>query len=458
VAAKHEIVVLGGGPAGFAAAMRATQLGGTVTLVEEARLGGECMTHACIPARFLTASARLLVKIRNAARFGVQVIAPSIDMDAMHQRKDTLVDSLSMGTEELLRDHGVTVVHGRGKIADPHTVVVNDQRLSADAIVVCAGSVAATPSFPGANLPGVIGTAQAMELRELPQRLAVIGNHPWGLEATQYFTAMGSQVTLIEEAPQVLPDADREVAQRFGKVLHDAGVTIHRNVSVRAIQRRGDTLLIELADRKGEVEADMVLAARRLPNTSGLGLRQLGARMDGASLNVNEHMETSLPGIYAAGDVTGTTRWSHKSNGEGIVAAQNTMGQPGTVAYHAIPRCYFTTPEIAWVGLTEDQAEAQGLDMAVGKVPLAISPFAMIQDSTAGMIKVIADKKYGKILGVHIMAPGACDLINAAAVAILAEATVQELMRFQPAHPSLGEALVDAAMDVEKRSLHMPKW
>jgi dihydrolipoamide dehydrogenase len=421
-------------------------------------LGGACLNEACIPARALTASARLLSSIRNGARFGIEVAEPGVDVNSMHERKDTIIASLRMGTEELLRDHGVTIVRGRGKLADPHTVVVAGDRLKADRIIICTGSTAALPLFDGADLPGVMGTAEAMELRKLPERMAIIGNHPWGLEATQYFQALGCRVTLIECAPQVVPGADREVSARFGKVLHDGGVTVKRAASVQAIQGSADGLLVKLGNGKGEVETEMVLAARRLPNSIDLGLRELGVRMDGATVCVNERMETSLRHVYAAGDVTGGPRRSHKSSGEGLVAAENAMGLRNVMDTRTLPHCFFTTPEIAWVGLTEEQSKTQGEDVAVGKAPLLISPFALIHDQTSGMIKIVAGKRYGKILGVHIMAPGAIDLINTAVIAMLAEATVQQLMRVLPAHPSLGETLVDAAMDIEQRSLHMPKW
>ncbi|HEC35250.1 MAG TPA: dihydrolipoamide dehydrogenase, partial [Anaerolineae bacterium] len=208
----------------------------------------------------------------------------------------------------------------------------------------------------------------------------------------------------------------------------------------------------------GEIVADKVLAARRLPNSIGLGLRELGVEMEGGAVLVNERMETSVPHIYAIGDVTAGPMWSHKANAEGIIAGENAMGLTSRMNYDILPRCLYTWPEVAWVGLTEEQAEAQDIEVEIGKVPIAINPYAMILDETAGTIKIIACKKYGKIVGAHIMAPGAVDLINVIAVAMLSEATVGELMRFIPMHPGIGEAMVDAAMDVEKRSLHLPKW
>lgn len=455
----QDVVVIGGGPAGFAAAMRAAQLGGQVVLVEQAHCGGNCMNRACIPATILTTAVRLLGSIRKGERFGIQVGEPELDMDALHERKDLIIEALRMGTEELLADHGITLVEGRGRLVAPDMVEVAGRRIRVRNVIIATGSVAAQPPIAGADLPGVIGTEEAIELRTIPRRIAILGHQPWGLEAAQYFHALGSAVTLIESNPQVIPDADREIAQRFGKLLHDAGIAIQRGVSVEAIRQADDgALAVVLADGRGEVVADRVLAPRRLPNSTGLGLRELGVKTEQGVVRVNERMESSVPHIYAVGDVTGEPRWASKANAEGIVAAENAMGLNSQMDVATLPRCLHTWPEVAWMGLTEEQAEARGMEISVGKVPMAINPYAMILDESAGMIKVIASKRYGKVLGVHIMAPGAADLINAITVAMLAEATVGELMRFIPAHPSIGEALVDAAMDVEKRSLHLPRW
>ena len=467
MAEMKDLIVIGGGSGGFAAAMRAAQLGGKVTVVEEAYYGGNCMNKACIPSKFLMTAARLMGFIRKAGRFGVQVGEPGLDMDALHDRKDLIIEGLRMGTEELLSDCGITLVEGRGRLVARDTVEVEEKQIKARNILIATGSVAAQPPIEGVDLPGVIGTEEAIELREVPTRIAVLGSKPWDLELAQYFHLMGSEVTLIESGPQLLPEADREIAQRLGKLLHDAGIAIERGIAVEAIRQGDDgTLAVVLAEGKGEVVADKVLAARRLPNSTGLGLRELGIKlalsqvegMEHGAVLVDERMETSMPHIYAIGDATVGPMWSHKANAEGIVAGENAMGLASKMNYDVLPRCLYTWPEVAWVGLTEEQAEAQGIGVDIGKVPTAINPYAMILDETAGVIKVIACKKYGKILGAHIMAPGAVDLINVVAVAMLSEATVGELMRFIPMHPATGEAMVDAAMDVEKRSLHLPEW
>lgn len=471
----QDLVVIGGGSGGFAAAMRATQLGGKVTVIEEAHYGGNCMHNACIPSKFLMTAARLMGRIRKAGRFGIQVQEPGLDMDALHDRKDLIIEGLCMGTEQLLADYGVTLIDGRGRLVARDTVEVcecgsvggSGKQIKARNILVATGSAPAQMPIEGVDLPGVIGTEEAIELREIPPRIAILGSKPWHLELAQYFNTMGSEVTLIESGPQLLPEADREIARRLGKLLHDAGIAIKRGVSVEAIRQGDDgSLIVVLAEGKGEIVADKVLAARRLPNTTGLGLRQLGVElalsnvegMERGAILVNERMETSVPHIYALGDATAGPMWSHKANAEGVVAGENAMGQSSRMNYEILPRCLYTWPEVAWVGLTEEQAEAQGIEVEIGKVPTAINPYAMILDETAGTIKIIACKKYAKIVGVHIMAPGAVDLINVAAVAMLSEATVGELMRFIPMHPSIGEAVVDAAMDVEKRSLHLPQW
>jgi dihydrolipoamide dehydrogenase len=404
-------------------------------------------------------AARLMASIRKAEHWGIQVAEPQLDMDALHERKDLLIEGLRMGAEELLADRGVTLVQGRGRLVAQDTVEVNGNRLRTRNVVIATGSVAAQMPIAGADLPGVIGSAEALELREIPGHMAVLGTEPWDLELAQYYHLVGSKVTLIASEKSLLPEADREIGQRLGKAFHDAGIVIKRGVRIEAIRQRDDgKLAVELADSKEEVIADKVLATRRLPNTSGLGLRALGIQTAHGAVLVDEHMRTNVPHIYAVGDAVPGPMRSHKANAEGVVAAENAMNLNRQMDYDALPQCLYTRPQVAWVGLTEEKARAQGIDVMIGKVPTAINPDAMILGETAGAIKVVASARYGKILGVHAMCPGAVDLINVATVAMLSEATVRELMRFVPAHPSLGEALVDAALDVEGRSLHMPQW
>jgi len=453
----QDLVVIGGGSGGFAAAMRAAQLGGRVTLVEADLYGGNCMNRACIPTTFLMTAARLMQSVRKATLFGVRAGEPAVDVQALHERKDLLIEGLRLGTEQLLAEYGVTLLRGRGRLVARDAVEVDGQRIPARNIVIATGSVAAQLPIEGADLPGVMGTEEAVALREIPARLAVIGSQPWDLELAQYFHGMGSQVTIIEPGPQLLPEADREISQRLSKHLYDSGIALRRGVAVEAIRQREDGILAVLLANGQEVIADRVLAARRLPNSAGLGLREQGVRTEGGAIVVNDRMETTIPHLYAVGDVVVGPMWSHKANAEGIVAAENAMGRASRMDYTALPRCIYTWPEVAWVGLTEEEALARGLEVTVGRFPVAINPYGMILEETAGMVKVVAGR-YGKILGVHIMAPGAADLINTAAMAMMAEATVGELIRLIPAHPSIGEALVDAAMDVEKRSLHLPKW
>ena len=469
----QDLIVIGGGSGGFAAAMRAAQLGGRVTVVEEAHYGGNCMNEACVPSKFLLTAARLMGSIRKAGRFGIQVEEPGLDMEVLHDRKDLIIKGFRMGTERLLADCGITLVKGRGRlvardtvevIAPPASASQGGERIRAANIVIATGSVAAPLPIEGADLPGVIGTEEALRMRQVPARIVILGSKPWDLELAQYFHTMGSQVTLVESGPQLLPEADHAIAQRLAKLYHDAGIVIKRGVAVEAIRRGDDgTLVVVLAEGRGEVIADKVLAARRLPNSARLGLHELGVKlalsgvegMEHGAVLVNERMETSVSHVYAVGDVTAGPMWSHKANAQGIIAGENAMGLISKMNYSVVPRCLYTWPEVAWVGLTEEQAEAQGIEVGIGEVPIAINLYAMILDETAGVIKIIADRKYGEILGVHIMAPGAVGLINVASVAMLSEATVDELMRLIPMHPALGEAIVDAAMDVEGRALHL---
>jgi dihydrolipoamide dehydrogenase len=431
--------------------------------VEQALYGGNCLNRACVPSKLLMTAARLVTSARQAGRYGIEVGQPTVDMEALHERKDLIVESLRLGTEHLLVDRGIHLIQGRARLVDRDTVEVNDERFRARCIILATGSVAARQPIQGIELASVLGTEEAIELRKIPARLAVLGSQPWEIELAQYFRIMGSEVTLIESGRRLLPEADHEIALRLGKMLHDRGVVIQRGVTVEAI-RSGDNgaLTVVLAGGKGEITVDKVLAARRLPNSTGLGLGQLGVKVAQGAVLVDEQMQTNVPNIYAVGDVAsppggrGGPMGSHKANAEGVVAAENVMGRSSKIDYGSVPCCLYTWPEVAWVGLTEEQADARGIEVRIGRIPTAINPYAAILDQTAGMVKIIAGHKYGKILGAHLMAPGAADLINAISIAMLSEATVGELMRLIPAHPSLGEVLVDAALDVEKRSLHLP--
>ena len=458
---RKDVVVIGGGSGGFAAAIRAAQLGGHVAVVEEAHLGGNCMHQACIPLTFLMRVVGLVDAASELTSLGIFRERPDVDLDAIHARKGLIIDLLRMGTEEQLADYGVEVIKGRGRLADGNTVVAGDRIVSAEKVIIATGSVSGTLPVEGGDLPGVISTREAVNLREIPPSLAVVGTNPWEIELAQYFNALGSAVTLIAENGRLLPLADREISQRVAKLLHDSGVDVRRGAGVTAIQAdEVGGLRVSLADGESVV-VERVLASPRFPNSTGLGLRDVGVATEKGGIEVNRRMETAVPGVYAIGDVTHGPMWSHKANAEGLVAAENAMGlggrKPREIDYGTLPQCLHTHPEVAWVGLTDDEARERGLEVRVGKVPVAINPQATILGQTSGAIKIVSGR-YGKVLGVHMMAPGALDLINAAAVAMKSEATIRELMDLVPAHPSMGEALVDAAMDVEGRSLHLPKW
>ncbi len=458
MAELQDAVVTGGGAGGFAAAIRAAQLGGKVTIIEKTELGGNCLNRACIPTKTLLASARLLRQARHAVELGITVEGTSFDLQKIHERKDTLIEELRLGTEALLKDNEVRIVQGMGRLAAADTVEVGDERIQGRNLIIATGSAPAQLPIEGADLPGVMGTEEAIELREVPVRFIVIGSGPWELELATFYAVLGSHVTVVERGRQLLPGEDHEIGQRMGQALREQGVELKMSCEVEAIRQRDDgSLLVVLTEGKGEIEADKVLATRRFPNSTGLGLREVGLKLKEGAIVVDERMETSVPHIYAIGDVTGGPMWSHRASAEGLVAAENAMGKPARINHSAIPRCLYTWPQVGAVGLTEAQAEEQGLEFKVGKAPFGINPYAMILGEPMGSVKIISGK-YGKILGVHIIGPGAVDLISQAALAIQVEATVEDLGWAVPMHPSSGEAQVDAAQDVEGMALHLPKW
>ena len=466
MAEKQDVIVIGAGSGGFAAAMRALQLGGKVTLIEGDRYGGNCMNTACIPSKVLLSAARLVSALGTAQSRGILLGERHVDLEALHERKDLIVESLRMGTEQLLIERGVRLLEGWGRLAAPDAVEVNGELIRARNIILATGSVAAQQPIEGTDLPGVIGTEEAMELRDIPSSIAILGSLPWDVELAQYFHALGSQVTVIEGGRQLLPGADRELAQRLGKLYHDAGIAIQRNSAAEAIRQTDDGALeVVLSGGKGEVPAAVVLAARRLPKSTGLGLPELGVRMRHGAVLVDEQMRTNVPSIFAVGDLaqpavrSAGSMWSHKANAEGIAAAERAMGSSARMDYGSVPHCLYTWPEVAWVGLTEGQAKEAGVEYEVGKFPWAASGRALGIGRPEGVTKLLFDPATHRIIGAGIVGPHAGDLIAECALAIEMGAEAADIGLTIHPHPTLSESIAMAAEVFEGTitDLYLPK-
>ncbi|MFQ6059653.1 MAG: dihydrolipoyl dehydrogenase, partial [Anaerolineae bacterium] len=382
---------------------------------------------------------------------------PAFDFARIMARKDEVVTRLVGGVEGLLKAHQVEVVSGTATISHPGLVLVkptsgdlsptsNFQHLTSKNIIIATGSVPARPPIAGLDAPGVLTSADVLELEEVPDSLAVIGGGVIGLEFASIFHALGTRVTVLEMLPTLLPTVDGELARRYKSYLQREGVEVHLRARVEEIRPHGAGLAIRVADSGEEVEAEKVLVATgRVPYTEGLELEELGVKQERGSIVVDEHMATSVPGVYAIGDVTGGVMLAHLASRQGEVAAENIMGRPVAMDYRAVPNCVFTLPEIAGVGPTEEEVKEEGLDYQVARFPFSASGRALTIGETAGLVKLICERESGKVLGMHIMGPQASDLIAEGTLAIQMGATARDIAETIHAHPTLPEAIMEAA-------------
>jgi dihydrolipoamide dehydrogenase len=457
----YDLAILGAGPGGYVAALRAAQLGARVALIEKDRVGGTCLNVGCIPTKALTTSTELLLEARRAGEFGVSIPSASPDLPSLMAYKQAAVNGLVSGVEQLLKRRKVALVQGEGRLVHPDTLRVADAggnvvEISARHVVLAPGSVTARPTISGLDLPGVITSTEALDITDVPAHLIVIGGGVIGLEFACIYEALGSRVTVLEMMPTLLPGVtDEALAKRLALILRRRGMTIHTRATVQAIEPAEGELRVVFAEAKGEatVEGERVLVAvGRWPNTSGLGLAELGIKMSGRAIAVNEHLRTNLPNVWAIGDAVGGMMLAHKAMVDGRVVAENVTGGRRAVDYRSLPSVIFTRPEVASVGLTE--ARAQGGDVKVTRFPFSANPRAQILGETEGLAKLVCEAGSGRVLGVHLMGPHVTDLIAEGALAVQVGATADDLAWTTHAHPTLPEAMLEAALGFRGATIH----
>jgi dihydrolipoamide dehydrogenase len=454
---EYDVVIIGGGTGGYVCAIRSAQLGLHVALVEKDRLGGVCLNWGCIPTKTLLQSATAYQQALGLAEFGVRVDGSiSVDWDAIQTRKESVVARLVSGVERLLAGHSVELMRGTANLSSPHQVEVSlvdggQRTLQARDVVVATGSVPARPPIRGLDLPGVVSSDGLLGLEVLPQRLAIIGGGVIGIEFATLFSALDVEVTVVEMLPHILPPVDRELSKRYQVCLRRQRVTVRVGAQVEEISETGDRLAVQYT-RKGEaevVEAEVVLnATGRVAFSQGLGLDQLGVKRERGQVWVDDHLATNIPGIWAVGDVTGKVMLAHVASRQGEVAAEAIAGRDSRMDYRAVPNVVFSSPEIASVGLTSQEAEEQDIDVEVGSFPFSASGKAVALGETEGQVNLLCEPESGKVLGMHVMGPHASDLAAEGALAIQLGVTAQELAETIHAHPSLSEAVAEAARDV----------
>ena len=459
----YDLAILGAGPGGYVAALRAAQLGARVALIEKERVGGTCLNVGCIPTKALTTSTELLLKARRAGEFGVSIPSALPDLPSLMAYKQAAVDRLVGGVEQLLQKRRVTLVRGEGHLVRPDTLRVTDAageavEISARHVILAPGSVTARPPIPGLDLPGVITSTEALDVTDIPEHLIVIGGGVIGLEFACIYEALGSRVTVLEMMPTLLPGGtDDSLAKRLAAILRRRGMTIHTGATVQAIEPAEGGLRVIFAGAKGEVAVEgerVLVAVGRWPNTSSLGLAELGMEMNGRAIVVDEHLRTNLPNVWAIGDAVGGMMLAHKAMVDGRVVAENVTGGRRAVDYRSLPSVIFTRPEVASVGLTEAEARAQGADVKVTKFPFSANPRAQILGETEGLVKLVCEAGSGRVLGVHLMGPHVTDLIAEGALAVQVGATADDLAWTTHAHPTLPESMLEAALGFRGATIH----
>ena len=455
----RKILVVGGGPGGYVAAIRAAQLGAEVTLVEQDSLGGTCLNRGCIPTKALLHTASLLTEVQTGADWGVTVEGVALNFKQAQARKDAIVKKLVSGVTGLMRMNKITLVKGTASFADSRTLMVGDKVMPFDAVILATGSEAAMPPIPGIECPQCIESTGALALTEVPASMLIIGGGVIGVEMATIYRVLGSRVTVIEIQDEILPMMDKELAQIIRKKLTKQGVNIRTGAKVLSVANQGVCagVQIEAGGESGKIEAEKVLVSvGRRVNTAALALNQAGIKHQNGRILVNDRQETNIPGVYAVGDCTGGVMLAHVASVQGEIAAENAMGRSAVYEGKTNPSCVYTNPEFAGVGLTEEEAKAQKMDYIVGRFPLMANGKAMIMGGTDGVVKIIAGKRHGEILGVHMVGPRATDLIAGAALAIGVEATLDEVIETIHAHPTVAEAVREAALAAYGRAIHIP--
>ncbi len=385
---EKDLVVIGGGPAGYVAAIHAAHLGAKVALIEKDKLGGTCLHRGCIPTKALTRSAEVLLKARRAKEFGVEVTEVRVNFHQVMSHKAQVISRLASRLEQLMKLNRIEVYKGPGRVLSPQRVEVKGQEIVTRRILIATGSVPASPPISGLDLPGVLSTDDILELKELPRSLIVIGGSYVGVELASIFSELGVRVTILEKLPHLLESLDEELVQLFTRVLHRRGVEVKTRAEVKAIEEGQAGLRVIWDGPEGEKGSEgqaVLVATGRLPYTAGLGLEDLGLKLEGKATAVNENLETSVKGLYAAGDVLGRHMLAHVAFHEGEMAAENALGRPRRVDYRVIPTCVFAQPELASVGLTEKEARDKDIPYRVSRFPFAACGRAMTMGELQGV-------------------------------------------------------------------------
>ena len=451
-----DAVVIGAGPGGYVAAIRCAQLGLKTAVIEAVDVGGTCLNRGCIPTKALLHPAEIYETIaKEAAQAGVHADNLAVDYSEVYAFKEKVVKRMTGGVEKLLKGRKVTIIKGRATLTGAHSLVVDGKEYTSDKIIVATGSEPARIPIPGIDGEGVLNSNGVLASDKLPEKVVIIGGGVIGIEFATLYNSFGKDVVIVEALPRIMSTMDEDASTVMSDVLSGKGVEIHVNAKVTEI-KDGPTVVYDENGTIGEASGDLVIVAiGRRPVTKDLGLEAVGVKVsDRGFVEVNDRLETSVPNIYAIGDITGKVQLAHVASAQGCVAAANAAGGNKTIKYDVIPSVIYSNPEVAAVGITEAEAKAKGLNINTGFFSTAGNGRSVILGSTSGFVKLVTEAVTGEILGATIVAPHASDMIAELAVAMNSEATIEEIADTVHPHPSVSEIIMEAAHDVEKLSVH----
>jgi dihydrolipoamide dehydrogenase len=456
---KYDVIVLGSGPGGYVTAIRASQLGLKTAVIEKESLGGVCLNWGCIPTKALLKSAQVFDYLKHAEDYGLSVKQYDKDFTKVVARSRNVADGMSKGVQFLLKKNKIDVLKGFGKLKPGKKVDVDGTEYSADHIIIATGSRSRVlPNLPQDGKK-VIGYREAMTLKTQPKSMIIVGSGAIGVEFAHFYNTMGTDVTLVEFQPNIVPVEDIDVSKQFERSFKKAGIKVMTNSSVEKVDTSGKTVKATVKTKKGEeiIEADVVLSAVGIvSNIEGIGLEDVGIVADKGKIMVNDFYQTNIPGYYAIGDVTPGQALAHVASAEGITCVEKIAGmQVEAIDYGNIPGCTYATPEIASVGMTEKQAKEAGYELKVGKFPFSASGKASAAGTKDGFVKVIFDAKYGEWLGCHMIGAGVTDMIAEAVLGRKLETTGHEVLKTIHPHPTMSEAVMEAVADAYGEVIHL---
>lgn len=462
---RFDVIVIGAGPGGYVAAIKAAREGLLTAIVEERRVGGTCMNRGCIPAKAMIHASSLYREIKNSERFGVLTSEVRVDYGRILEYKEETTDRLCQGVEQLLKANGVTVFDGKGSLEKNRKVKVvrgeSVQTLEAENVILAAGSKPLRLPIPGFDLPGVLTSDELFQLKEMPESLIIIGGGVISVEFASVYAALGCKVTIVEALPRILPNMDKEISQNLKMILKKRGITIHTAAAVQRVETDGELFACVFTEKEKEIRTSaqyVLCAVGRCPNTDGLFGEGVRPEMERGRIVTDANFQSSVEGVYAIGDLIKGTQLAHAASAQGSYVAERIAGRRPSIELQTVPGCVYTDPEIASAGLTEDEAKRRGLDVKVGKFIMSANGKSLITKEERGFIKVVVESETEVIVGVQMMCARATDMIGEFITAIANQMTAGQLLKAMRPHPTYNEGIAEALEDAVGQAVHiMPR-